>query len=111
MVEMWNPSIMTQESNVCFLMLNFYTVLTWSLWERLSVVEKISSKFQYHLFTIVNDKFRECCTSEEWVLTQFGGDQARMEMNMEGTYMVAAENITRWFKIVIIIICGRNDVS
>ena len=43
-------------------------------------------------------------------MTQFGGDQARMEMNMEGTYMVAAENITRWFKIVIIIICGRNDL-
>merc|ERR1711892_404247 len=48
---------------------------------------------------------KECCTSEEWVMTQVDGDQAEFEIKMEGTYMVAAGNITRWFKIVIIIIC------
>ena len=41
-------------------------------------------------------------------MTQVDGDQAEFEMKMEGTYMVAAGNITRGFKIVIIIICGET---
>merc|ERR1711970_105208 len=44
-------------------------------------------------------------------MEQLGGDQEMFEMKMEGTYIVAAATISRWFKIVLIILSRLAGVQ